>query len=134
MSFGAAITTAKPKDNRHLDVTGKELKLGDLICFAATYGQSSVLKFGVITSLRYQDSRWRQNVDPPPAISVISAEKNYKGYVIQANGKPHSVDLHKVIVLTEDNIPTDAVTLLLHAFEIRKTAGKLVDERQKLNI
>jgi hypothetical protein len=83
------------------DVAGRPIKEGCFIVYAAQWGNSPVLKFGMVSTLKH--SKYQPNI---PTIGVITAESWRKTFTIQNKGREVTItNFEKVLVISEESLP-----------------------------
>lgn len=113
------IMTRKAKTIRdntceYLDVAGMEIGVGSYVVYAASLGQSNVLKFGKVTKLVDRENRGGDVVSYEPTVRLVTVERDWRGgWNIQKNGKAVALDrMHTILVITEGQVPPMAKRLL----------------------
>jgi len=61
--------------NGHKDIFGKEIKVGDYICYGAVDGRSGVIRVGRVVELSFRDTYYEKGT---PIVKVHAAEYGWK--------------------------------------------------------
>jgi hypothetical protein len=108
------------------DALGRDIKVGDYVCYSAMLSQSCKMKFGKVTELKSRPNRWT-HVDERPELPTLRVKtaldshywekgtyKFHEGaWHLQADGKPITIDkLENVVVLRREDMPQAALELL----------------------
>jgi len=106
----------------YLDLAGNPLDVGFFIVYAATWGRSSVLKYGIITRRTFAPpSNYR--VEPnTPKIGVITVDrcswKDPEVWEVQKNGQEQILGyLDHMLAIDSNQLPIGARTILCDAFD-----------------
>jgi len=106
----------------YLDLAGNPLDVGFFIVYAATWGRSSVLKYGIITRRTFAPpSNYR--VEPnTPKIGVITVDrcswKDPEVWEVQKNGQEQILGyLDRMLAIDSNQLPIGARTILCDAFD-----------------
>ena len=97
----------------YVDITGKNIKVGDVVIYAASHCDSSVLKYGIIKELNERKDTFSDKI--VPVIKVLSVYKSYRNnkWTIQANGKIVILNfMDRLIVVDKERVPADLLALL----------------------
>jgi len=106
----------------YLDLAGNPLDVGFFIVYAATWGRSSVLKYGIITRrTSSQPCNYQARINTPK-IGVITVDRcPYKGntnWEVQKNGQEQILGyLDRMLAIDSNQIPTGAKVALCNAYE-----------------
>ena len=88
---------------KHLDMFGKEIKIGDYILYAGMRGNSADMKVGKVISLQIRTSE--RNYNQCPTITVIGIRKGYQGNWYRNSRKGIIDRLDNVFVVHEAYVP-----------------------------
>ena len=106
------------------DALGRDITVGDFVCYSAMLSQSCKMKFGKVTKLATRKG-WYGSGEEVPTLRVKTAldshfwEKgthkfNDGAWHLQNDGKPITIDkLENVVVIQPEMLPQAALDILL---------------------
>lgn len=100
----------------YLDLAGNPLDVGFFIVYAATFGQSSVLKYGIVTRRTFAvPSNYRAEINTPK-IGVITFDTDIGE--VQKNGQEQILGyLDRMLAIDSNQLPIGAKLALCDAYE-----------------
>jgi hypothetical protein len=104
------------------DLAGNELHVARYIVYAATWGRSSVLKYGIITRRTFAPPCNYRAEPNTPKIGVITADrcswKDPEVWEVQKNGQEQVLGyLDRMLAIDSNQLPTGAKVALCDAYE-----------------
>lgn len=101
------------------DINGREIGIGDFVIYAAAWGRSSVLKYGLVVELKTRPGAYVQGMRKEfPTLRVITAEKSYwrDGWRLQKEGKTVTISrFEAMIVVAKEDVNEQAHEILTAA-------------------
>lgn len=106
----------------YLDLAGNELHVARYIVYAATWGRSSVLKYGIITRRTFAPPSNYRAEPNTPKIGVITVDrcswKDPRVWEVQKNGQEQVLGyLDRMLAIDAGQVPIEARIVLCDAFD-----------------
>lgn len=106
----------------YLDLAGNQLHVARYIVYAATWGRSSVLKYGIITRRTFAAPCSYRAEPNTPKIGVITVDrcswKDPEVWEVQKNGQEQVLGyLDRMLAIDAGQVPIGARTVLCDAFD-----------------